>query len=334
MLQIRAQLPNVEAVRDYLAGLIGTEFGRNVVAVGIGRRLIQRHESAEPVETTMPAVRVYVTEKPKPDEIGSRLMLPKEYLGVPVDVIKISGNDFRTGFGRRRKGRAAIEFGPGASIGPAPPEVSGNVSPVLSGTLGAFVKDTEGTAYILSCNHVLSANGRVNSESAVLSPAPVDVFDVGKTTEVAKEIQHVPLETAGENEVDCAVAGLTGYRLADIEEIPTKKPALGDKVVQLGKQQTTGKIVDLQATLIVDYSFGSFRFKNQILIQSDPAGGPFALDGDSGALVVGKDDESAVGLLFAPAGDLAVACPIDRVLEKLKVQLLSARAVKEAAEQE
>ena len=111
---VRSRLPNIMDVQKLLAKrLIGTKFGRNVIAVGIGNKIINFETDAgdkKVVDTGVPAVRVYVSRKLEADEIGSGLTLPKELLQVPVDVIKVK-SDFRVqpGFGApsKRPGVAA-----------------------------------------------------------------------------------------------------------------------------------------------------------------------------------------------------------------------------------
>jgi len=56
-------------------------------------------------------------------------------------------------------------------------------------------------------------------------------------------------------------------------------------------KEITGKIVSLHGDPRFDFSFGSFDFENLIMIESKEA---FAKPGDSGALVVGREDPDHV----------------------------------------
>jgi hypothetical protein len=87
-----------------------------------------------------------------------------------------------------------------------------------------------------------------------------------------------------------------------------------------------GTIVDTAVDLYIDYSFGTFLFENQILIDGgkDPDGEDdqkvFAAAGDSGSLVF-DSQKRATAMIFAASGRYAVACPIDNVLSELGKKL-------------
>jgi hypothetical protein len=73
-------------------------------------------------------------------------------------------------------------------------------------------------------------------------------------------------------------------------------------------------------TVNVGYGSGTARFVNQIAVYSRK---PFIKAGDSGSLLVTKTGHNPVGLLFAgnTTGKLAIANPIDAVLESLGVTI-------------
>jgi len=120
--------------------------------------------------------------------------------------------------------------------------------------------------------------------------------------------------------VDCALARLEKAPKA----IHPRTPELGRRGTRVKKVgaasgTTYGRIVDTHADVSVDYSFGTFRFNDQILIKGvvrKRVEREFALDGDSGAIAV--DDKGVpIGIVFAEAGHYAVACPLTEVLAKL-----------------
>ena len=91
-----------------------------------------------------------------------------------------------------------------------------------------------------------------------------------------------------------------------------------------GTGLTRGTIVDNDVELYVDYSFGTFLFEHQVVIESSEDGKEFATGGDSGSVVItGADaDEGRVtGMIFAASGSFAVACPFSIVLSELGAQL-------------
>jgi hypothetical protein len=85
---------------------------------------------------------------------------------------------------------------------------------------------------------------------------------------------------------------------------------------------TTGGILSLSANLPVLGPSGRVFYRRQLGIHTEPSVGPFASDGDSGSLVLDKDNY-VVGLLVAgdPTTPYYIATPIDRVLEAVKEAL-------------
>jgi hypothetical protein len=178
--------------------------------------------------------------------------------------------------------------------------------------------------FLLSCNHVLSGNGRVPKGTKVVS---------GALCGPGKKPQHIATFPGvgyfvdigpGRNAVDCALARLE--RAPKAINPPTPKlPRRGTRVKKVGAASGTtyGRIVDTDADVSVDYSFGTFRFNNQILIEGvdgKRARTEFALDGDSGAIAV--DNKGVpIGMVFAEAGRYAVACPLTEVLARLGARL-------------
>jgi hypothetical protein len=120
--------------------------------------------------------------------------------------------------------------------------------------------------------------------------------------------------------VDCALARLEKAPKANHPPTP-ELPQLRTRVKKVGAASGTthGMIVDTHADVSVDYSFGTFRFNDQILIKGvvgKRARTEFALDGDSGAIAVdGKG--VPIGMVFAESGRYAVACPLTEVLARL-----------------
>ena len=114
-----------------------------------------------------------------------------------------------------------------------------------------------------------------------------------------------------------------GEKNAPVQVTETGKPERGQEVFKFGKTtgRKTGTIVDVDATILVDYSFGTFRFVDQVLIEGETE--DFAGDGDSGAVVVTRKDGKhvAVAMVFAPMGKFTAACPLDVVLQDLGEEL-------------
>ncbi len=312
--------------------------GRNIVGVGIGTKRIGGYD------TGIECVSVYVASKAKdPDELAPNQIVSAAIAGVPTDVVEV-GRIFaaRTNVVRASQWAALAAGGstplpqPGSSIGPLVADLP-NVNQVLSGTLGAVLQSGS-KWYVLSANHVLSVNGRLGPDTRIFSPSPEDNpnLTIGPGPEVAEAPLPVPLRRTSNggpaNRVDCAIAELVGAvprvnpAFPDRRQVTTAvDPVRGMKVVKYGKTTgfTTGTIVDVQADILVDYSFGTFAFTDQILIRSDDDSVPFAADGDSGSVILNAESNEAVGLLYAPVGQLTAACPMPVVLTALTEQLRS-----------
>jgi hypothetical protein len=296
----------------------------NILGVGIGKK-IENNKT-----TKQDCIRVYVVAKfnrtapPfRKDDLSAAALVQPKYKGVPTDVIEVAR------FGREG-GASGLEAS--AVLRPGFPirvkTTAPNVNSGFRGTLGAVVTDGK-ARFILSCNHVLSVNGRVfNDPKAVVVSAEF----VGDEREIADPFPagFVKLEPgAARNPIDCAVARLkenapVSPQFAEntIELSPgapiDPKPDMRVKKVGAATGLTDGKVVDIDVDLYVDYSFGTFLFHNQIMIDSGKDGKDFATQGDSGSMVVDTRSKQATAMIFAASGRFAVACPLKRAFEELE----------------
>lgn len=208
------------------------------------------------------------------------------------------------------------------------------------GTLGALVEDANKTQYILSNNHVLARTNAAKAGEDIIQPGLIDQNPVcaqDSSDAVADLSAFVPIQFKGKgktptNTVDAAIAAVrsgavdsTG-RILDIGAISdtTLQPSHGLAVKKSGRSTglTTGSISALDVTVDVSYGSGqTARFINQILVTP----GSFIDSGDSGSLMVEDLDPMprAVGLLFAGSSSVAIANPIDDVLNAFKVTMVT-----------
>jgi len=68
----------------------------------------------------------------------------------------------------------------------------------------------------------------------------------------------------------------------------------------------------------VDFTFGTFLFADQALIESDEV---FAREGDSGSMVIDSGSWTAVGMVFASTGRFTAACALPAVIDALEKEL-------------
>lgn len=204
------------------------------------------------------------------------------------------------------------------------------------GTLGSLVQIGE-TKYILSNYHVFESdivaggNGIVaKTGDSIIQPGLIDVgCNINEAQEVATLIKSSSLT---DSNVDASIAEVVSGMVDDegsILEIgtissQTVEASIRQAVKKSGRTTglTRSKVSGLNATVSVDYDdecAGSpaftKTFTGQIIISNRRS--MFLAGGDSGSLMVEdvSSNPRAVGLLFAGSSTLAVANPIDEVLD-------------------
>ncbi|WP_128565268.1 hypothetical protein [Methylobacterium crusticola] len=315
---------------------------RNVHAVGIGRK-----RAGGTVDAAL-AVRFYVVQKIAPSLIAPQDRLPASLDGIPTDVIESSPAFLLP------RARAGLPAAPAAAPGDPPcsrdrlarqrPLVAGiSVAhhAVTAGTLGYFCRslrpaDDPGLIYILSNNHVLANVNQGAPGDAVYQPGPADGGLAGDR--IAALARFVPIDlSGGSNGVDAAVAALMPAvdwtpEICTIGAIArTARGAEGLAVRKHGRTTgyTEGTIADESYDAIVGMDHNHPQvvglFKNQLRVEPSPSYPAIGLAGDSGSLVVNRNEPEAVGLYFAgpPDGSYGIANPIDAVLSSLEVALVT-----------
>lgn len=255
--------------------------------------------------------------------------VPTTLDGTPVSVV-VTG-PIRSLVATANTEAAAAAVNPRARFPrPVPIGVStGNQGECISGTIAARVK--RGTSFFaLSNNHVYARQNSAPLGSNVLQPGQADANCAAGTNaqlgKLSKFVRIVFSETAS-NRVDAAIASVTSAKLGrstpsdgyGTPRAATASAALNQTVRKYGRTtgQTSGKVVGLNATVIVEYGPGkNARFVGQIVIQS----ASFSRPGDSGALIV-NGTLRPVGLLFAGGDIYTIANPINQVLTALNVTI-------------
>jgi hypothetical protein len=207
------------------------------------------------------------------------------------------------------------------------------------GTLGALVEDGNGIQHILSNNHVLARTNAAKIGDDIIQPGLIDQSPAcfKDTSDVVADLSaFIPIlfkakGTIPPNSVDAAIAQVragyvdpTGF-ITDIGTLSsdTVTPGLGMPVKKSGRTTglTTGNITGINATIDVSYGSGkTARFTNQIVVGS----GNFLAGGDSGSLMVEDvvTNPRPVGLLFAGSNTIAIANPINDVLNAFEVSMV------------
>ena len=286
----------------------------NLVGVGIGEKL------SGGKHTGTLAVKFLVRIKYPDNQIPPGERLPTDVNGVPVDVEQC---------GTLR--RLQQMPNPRTRINPARPGCSiGFRHPafIMAGTFGALVK--RGTnRYILSNNHVIADENNLPLGSDIFQPGFLDAGNPPRNSRIARLSQFVPLVPGVLNRVDAAIARLNSNSAATnsilfIGPPRGKTRARIDMVVhKFGRTTgfTVGRVTSVLTDVNVQYESGVITFADQIIIRGLDAQ-PFSAGGDSGSLILERNTQKAVGLLFAGSSTHTIANHIDDVLRSMNVSLV------------
>jgi len=202
-----------------------------------------------------------------------------------------------------------------------------------AGTLGCFVEDNKGKVYILSNNHILADCDKGCYDDPILQPGKLDGGKKVKDA-IAQLKKLVPLNRNGFNEMDAAIALLlpgigADYRIGQRERVSgTIRPLHRLKVEKYGRTtgHTAGSITTLRLDFQVEFDGETIDFQDQFEIKGAIRKGRremFCNDGDSGALILEKGTQKAVGLLFAGNEEgTTFATSIGEVLSAFSVKIL------------
>ena len=229
-------------------------------------------------------------------------------------------------------------------IRPAPGGVSVGHFRITAGTIGCLSvgrsAPRNSRLMILSNNHVLANSNNAAFGDCICQPGPADGGRC-PADQIAILERFVPINFAAGavNFVDCA----TGWAWPDrvrrelihivngqqqffrIGSVPVA-PQVNMAVGKSGRttQLTRGTIIDVSASINVDYGGGRIaHFRDQIAIRG-AAGTLFSAGGDSGSSIWTWDSRRApVGLLFAGGGGITFANKMPRVLAALDINLFT-----------
>ena len=284
----------------------------NVVGVGVGEKI------AGGQLTGVMAVKFFVRIKYPHAQIGKGEALPKTISGLPVDVEETGA--FRA-FAMPNPKAKTRPAQPGCSVGYRAPGDAYK----MAGTFGALVKKGS-DLHILSNNHVLADENRLKIGSPIYQPGILDGGSV-KTDQVAALSAFVKLRSTA-NTVDAAIAKAESAALVKKDVLFIGPPAgpgqatINMNVHKFGRttSYTVGRVTSVETDVTVGYETGNYIFADQIIIVSLTSS-PFSKAGDSGSLILERDTQKAVGLLFAGSDTHTIANHIEEVLKALKVKL-------------
>lgn len=310
----------------------------NIVGVGVGMSLppttgLGGEILSSGLEPGRQALNLYVVERTSAEEVRS---VVAEAMGVSAAADEdVPVNVIVTGLIDAQPHRFRIR--------PAPGGVSVAHFRVTAGTIGCLSigrsAPRNSRLMILSNNHVLANSNNAAFGDCICQPGPLDGGRC-PADQIAILERFVPINfSGGVNFVDCATGWcwpdrvrkeliyLSGgqpqfFRIGNAPVAPQLNMAVGKsgRTTQL----TRGTIIDISATISVNYGGGRVAlFRDQISIRG--AGGTlFSAGGDSGSSIWTWDNSRRpVGLLFAGGGGITFANKMSRVVAALDINLVT-----------
>ena len=310
----------------------------NVVGVGIGYTLPPTTGPAGEItssdaEPGKQALNLYVVERTPMDQVRA---VVAEALGTSVQASEdVPVNVIVTGVIDTQPHRFRIR--------PAPGGVTVAHCRVTAGTIGCLSRGRtaprNSRLMILSNNHVLANSNNAVFGDCICQPGPADGGRCPQD-QIAILERFVPINFGGgTNLVDAATGWawpervrkelifLSGgqpqfFRIGSVPIAPQLNMAVG----KTGRttQLTRGTIIDVSATINVNYGGGRVAlFKDQIAIRG-AAGTLFSSGGDSGSSIWTWDAaRHPVGLLFAGGGGITFANKMRHVVAALDINLVT-----------
>ncbi len=309
----------------------------NVVATGVG------YKYANGRFTDAPSIICSVEKKLAGSALSVSDLVPREFDGVPTDVIET---------GPIRAFQAPTE-----RFRPAPGGVSVGHRDITAGTLGCWVR-RNGQWMMLSNNHVLANSNAGQAGDTILQPGP---NDGGRSPDdqIAVLEDFVPIQFA-ETPSDCNIAGsivellngmagamgsktrLQAIRRQATDNLvdaaiarPLNDEDIKAEILNIGAIQglgsgdlgmaikksgrttgfTQGVIQQIDVTVNVQYGAGrTATFQDQLMA------GAMSQGGDSGSAVL-DDQNRLVGLLFAGSDQSTIMNRIENVFSALNLAL-------------
>lgn len=300
--------------------------GAQIHAIGIGRK------EAAGKPTNKICVRFYVAQKLPKRLLDAAAMIDEEIDGICTDVIEAApaylAMPMLACSRDRRFHKRPVR--PGTSIGN---------ETVAGGTLAircvSRLPAEAGKQLLLSNNHVFADYGAAPIGSSIFQPSPGDGGTLQDRVAGLLRFDPVIAGVLATNLVDAAVAEvdpgiMVGSEICTVGAVNGVATAFDGMQVHKHARTTgysIGVVDDVSCDVLVPVSRADpsrqARFINQIRIRARSGSARFAQVGDSGALIVSKAGNRAIGLLFAcpDNGSYAYANPIQAVLDRLDIDL-------------
>jgi hypothetical protein len=337
------------------------DVGSNVHAVGVGRKLVNGEPTDTLAVRIYVAQKYAASAIPPRDLLPAQLDgIPCDIIESPPAFIQKN----RGKVGAKAARKASVKAAPAAAgerAGEdAPVAAASNCTddrrkrqrPIVAGISVAHRDVTAGTVayfcrstrhgdnpshvFILSNNHVLANVNEAAEGDDVYQPGPADG---GTASDHAAELHRfVRMRLGGDvpNRVDAAIARLLPGVNHNLSICGIGSVTGTDRAVEEMRVRKHGRTTGLTDGVVTDDAIDSIvgmdhsdpsvvaLFQNQMRIERTGSSTVFGLGGDSGSLVVSRDNRRAVGLYFAgpESGLYGLANHIGDVLDQLQIELM------------
>lgn len=239
-------------------------------------------------------------------EIWPATFLMEEFNGVPLVIVESPPIEAEANTSRMRPVLGGISGG----------------SPSATGTLGVLVYQAN-QPVILSNNHVLADSNDGTIGQAIIQPGKADGGRVGAdTVGFLLDFERIYWQPKYKNYIDAAIAKLSDNSIMS-PEIYQIGQANGEVEARVGQEVrksgrttglNTGAVQAIHSVVEVYYSqTDKATFHDQIIF------GPISKPGDSGSLILEKNSQKAVALLFAGSDKITIGNPIGKVLARFNL---------------
>lgn len=278
--------------------LITKQLSPNLIGVGVAEKRRNRRY------TGILGITFYVKRKISKANLPEGALLPKEFDGFACDVVPCHYS--RPCYGGASSSDVHVPLRAGCQIG---------VSANHWGTLGGFMRDSQGSRFFVSNCHVLSPFDLSSSGNVVYQPAP----GVAGSRRIGVVTHVVPLLQV--NDVDLALARIDdGVEIDTINywgRVPgTSELRLNRAAVRkfgAGNEVRQGRFEAIQTDWGWDINGVNYKFRN--LHAFRPA--TFAVPGDSGTLVASSLDNSWVSMIAGTSRSIDCGIPVAAIEREL-----------------
>jgi hypothetical protein len=214
---------------------------------------------------------------------------------------------------------------------------------VGAGTLGALVRDADGTLCGLSNNHVTGGCNHIPVGMPVISPAPIDASpEAIAPLSIGRHTSFLPLLSGNPGQVVLQQFDASAFRIVTPNSVssmqgenyydtpPNVGPIAGGQLVKkVGRSTglTHGRVVG-EFTTPLPIPYASPRFSATVYFTGIygvvSEGQVFSGPGDSGSLVASEDGTRAVGLVFGSMNNqVSLVIPLQPLFNEMRLTIVS-----------